>query len=60
MRKDEYANIYHHHRSHWWYRGMAEINRALLSYFIPRKQTRLKILDAGCGPGTAFWYLKGF
>lgn len=59
MRIDEYKNIYVHQNTFWWYRGMAEINMRLLRRYL-RKQKGNKILDAGCGMGSAFWYLAKF
>lgn len=59
MRKDEYKNLFTHQSSFWWYRGMAEINTNLLQLYAPKKSNN-KILDAGCGTGSAFYYLKRF
>ena len=59
MRTDEYKNIFTHQQSLWWYRGMAVINTRLLQKFLIKK-SRNRILDAGCGTGAAFGYLKDF
>lgn len=37
---------------HWWYRGMASITRAVLTRWYDTSST-LRILDAGCGTGSA-------
>lgn len=37
---------------HWWYRGMASITRAVLARWYGAS-SRLRILDAGCGTGSA-------
>ncbi len=42
--------MYKAEESHWWYRGMDSITRALLKAYLP-KQSDLSILDAGCGTG---------
>lgn len=59
MLRDEYFNIFKNQDTHWWYRGMASINQKLLTKNLPRKKN-IKILDAGCGPGSALLYLKKF
>ena len=51
--------MFSHQHSLWWYRGMAEINTRLLTRFAPKNKGN-KILDAGCGTGGAFFYLKKF
>ncbi|HQV95493.1 MAG TPA: class I SAM-dependent methyltransferase [Anaerolineales bacterium] len=48
----EYELMYKVEDEHWWYRGMASVTRALLNRWY-RSQTRLDILDAGCGAGSA-------
>lgn len=48
----EYEIMYRVEERHWWYLGMASITRALLNRFVNPKR-RLKILDAGCGTGSA-------
>jgi ubiquinone/menaquinone biosynthesis C-methylase UbiE len=42
--------MYKAEESHWWYRGMDSITRALLKAYLP-EQPDLSILDAGCGTG---------
>jgi len=47
---EEYAVMYQVEDTHWWYRGMARITRALLNRsYAPG--AGLRILDAGCGTG---------
>lgn len=48
----EYELMYRVEESHWWYRGMESITRAILERWIDSKD-RLNILDAGCGTGAA-------
>ncbi len=50
MNLEEYAVMYQVEDTHWWYRGMARITRALLNRcYAPG--AALRILDAGCGTG---------
>ena len=50
MNLEEYAVMYQVEDTHWWYRGMARITRALLNRrYAPG--ANLRILDAGCGTG---------
>ncbi len=49
MLKSHYKEIAENQDKHWWYLGMAAINKSLLNTYLPKKF--LKILDAGCGPG---------
>lgn len=48
----EYELMYRVEDEHWWYRGMASITRALLARWYDASST-LRILDAGCGTGSA-------
>lgn len=59
MYKSEYQNIFENQASHWWYLGMGQISTTLLDKYLSKRQN-LKILDAGCGTGAAFPYLKKF
>lgn len=52
----EYEIMFHAEDSHWWYRGMQAISRALLNRWLPTTSP-LRILDAGCGTGGA---MSGF
>lgn len=59
MLKNQYANIFHHQDTLWWYKGMRAINEKLLKKYLP-KGRKLKILDVGCGTGAALAYLSKF
>jgi ubiquinone/menaquinone biosynthesis C-methylase UbiE len=50
MLKNHYKEVFEKQDSHWWYMGMRDINVVLLGKYLLRKR-KLKILDAGCGPG---------
>lgn len=50
MDLSEYDNIARLEARHWWYRGMAAISLNLLRRAAAR-EGRLRLLDAGCGPG---------
>jgi SAM-dependent methyltransferase len=52
LNPEEYGIMYRVEDHHWWYRGMANISRAVLDRWYPGS-TRLRILDAGCGTGSA-------
>jgi SAM-dependent methyltransferase len=52
MKPEEYDIMYRAEQSHWWYRGMEQITRALLGRCAARGVS-LRILDAGCGTGGA-------
>jgi ubiquinone/menaquinone biosynthesis C-methylase UbiE len=52
MNREEYEIMYRMEHSHWWYRGMESITRALLDRCRGHK-ANLRILDAGCGTGAA-------
>src|SRR5262245_47667683 len=53
MELSEYDNIAQLEEKHWWYQGMAAISLSLLAaHAAPLgNRSRLRILDAGCGPG---------
>jgi len=48
----EYTIMYQVEDSHWWYRGMEHITRAIIERWYPR-EPQLHILDVGCGTGAA-------
>lgn len=50
MLKGHYKEIAESQDKLWWYLGMSAINRSLLDTHLVKKR-KLKILDAGCGPG---------
>lgn len=52
MQPEEYAILYDAERTHWWYRGMAHITRALLEAH-QIADAKINLLDAGCGTGFA-------
>jgi SAM-dependent methyltransferase len=59
MNLDEYEVMYKAENTHWWYRGMTAITRAILDRHVGRER-RLRILDAGCGTGAVIGYLSGY
>jgi methylase of polypeptide subunit release factors len=60
MEPDEYERMYHAENRHWWYMGMETITHTILNCFMSPRQN-LKILDAGCGTGSAMsTYLAGY
>ncbi len=48
----EYELMYRVEDEHWWYRGMASITRAIFDRCYGAS-SQLRILDAGCGTGSA-------
>src|SRR5215216_1727968 len=54
---EEYARIADAERRHWWYRSMPALVCALLG---DRLRSGMRILDAGCGPGANFEWLRPF
>ncbi len=48
----EYELMYRVEDEHWWYRGMASITRTMLARWYGASSS-LRILDAGCGTGSA-------
>lgn len=59
MLKSHYHDIAKNQDKHWWYLGMATINKSLLDKYLTKKG-KLKILDAGCGPGSMLLHLKRY
>jgi ubiquinone/menaquinone biosynthesis C-methylase UbiE len=57
MALDEYARIADAEQRHWWYRSMPALARAVLG---PSLRPGLRILDAGCGPGPNFEWLRPY
>jgi len=57
MEIEEYARIADAERRHWWYRSMPALVCALLG---DRLRSGMRILDAGCGPGANFEWLRPF
>ncbi len=52
MEPEEFSIMYRAEDRHWWYLGMTQITRAVLDRWYPDDR-RLRILDAGCGTGSA-------
>jgi len=48
MEKEEYARLYNHESSHWWYRGLHLLVLKTLNRYTPNSEL---LLDAGCGTG---------
>ncbi len=59
MKPEEYEVMYRVEDTHWWYRGMEAITRAVLDRAIGRGRN-LRILDAGCGTGAVMGYLADY
>lgn len=59
MNREEYEVMYTVEDTHWWYRGMEAITRAVLDRSVGR-DGNLCILDAGCGTGAAMGYLADY
>lgn len=57
MELDEYARIADAEQRHWWYRSMPALARSVLG---ERLRPGLRILDAGCGPGANFDWLRPY
>lgn len=57
MELSEYARIADAEQRHWWYRSMPALAHAVLG---PRLRPGLRILDAGCGPGPNFDWLRPY
>jgi ubiquinone/menaquinone biosynthesis C-methylase UbiE len=57
MEVEEYARIADAERGHWWYRAMPSLIRTVLG---SRLRPGLRILDAGCGPGANFEWLRPY
>ena len=57
MELEEYARIADAEQRHWWYRSMPALARAVLG---PSLRPGLRILDAGCGPGPNFEWLRPY
>ena len=59
MNAHRYDLMYHVEDSHWWYRGMEAITRAVIERAISNRRG-LRILDAGCGTGAVMNYLADY
>lgn len=57
MELEEYGRIADAERTHWWYRSMPALMHAVLG---PRLRPGLRILDAGCGPGANFEWMRPY
>ena len=59
MNPEEFEVMYRVEDSHWWYRGMEAITRAVLDRVVGHVHN-LRILDAGCGTGAVMSYLADY
>ena len=51
--------MYQAEQSHWWYRGMERVTRAIIErWYAPGMD--LRILDAGCGTGGVMEYMEEY
>lgn len=57
MELEEYARIADAEQRHWWYRSMPALVESVLG---ERLRPGLRILDAGCGPGANFDWLRPY
>lgn len=57
MELEEYGRIADAERTHWWYRSMPALMHAVLG---PCLRPGLDILDAGCGPGANFEWMRPY
>lgn len=57
MELEEYARIADAEQRHWWYRSMPALARVVLGQAL---HPGLRILDAGCGPGPNFEWLRPY
>ena len=63
MLKAEYEKMFNMEEKHWWYVGMHRIFFTLLEKYLRERgsiNTRLKILDAGCGTGLVMKRLERY
>jgi SAM-dependent methyltransferase len=56
----EYDYLYELEESLWWFVAQRRITEALLRKHLPPSDSRLKVLDAGCGTGGQLQQLSGF
>src|SRR3989344_7110794 len=59
MEIKEYDTMFKIEDTHFWFRGMRMITKALLDQSLPKKQNN-SILDAGCGTGANMVFLKQY
>ncbi|MBX3061419.1 MAG: class I SAM-dependent methyltransferase [Anaerolineae bacterium] len=59
METEAYTELYEQEPDHWWYRGMREITRRMLTSLLSTS-ANLRILDAGCGVGGNLRLLKSW
>lgn len=60
MYPDEYRVMFELENTHWWYRGLRVLLRALLARYAPMDASRAMILDAGCGTGANLQLLQTY
>lgn len=63
MEKFQYTVMYEVEEKHFWFNVMARISQFLLHTYLPKPASlsiKRKILDAGCGTGGSFSFLKNY
>jgi SAM-dependent methyltransferase len=60
MEKNEYAHMFAHENSYWWYRGLHELVEKYVLRHAAKTGKPLVILDAGCGTGKMMELLQRF
>jgi len=56
----EYQRLYEREKFYWWNVGRRKILRDILERYLPKKPSRMSILDFGCGAGGNILVVKDF
>ena len=60
MDRDVYARMDALEEQHWWFAARREIIASMIRSILPRGETRMRILEAGCGSGGNIGMLQSF